>query len=516
MEQKLAAIDIGTNSFHLVVVKVNENGKFEIIDSAKEVIRLSEGSIGDIKIIQEDAIERAISALQKITGVAKSHNAELRAVATSAVREASNKIDFLKRVHKEVGINIEVISGIEEGRLIYLGVLQSVPIFNKRVLCIDIGGGSTEFVVGYKGKILYANSLKLGAVRLTKKFFIDYKVTDNAVAECSKWVEGVLSPIIKIIGNYKVDMVVGSSGTIMSTGLMIKSLEDKNTSLAILNNYKFTKKKLQRVLGNVLEKELPEQRKKIKGLDEKRADIIPAGVVLLSSIFEHLNFEEMIISSYALREGIIFDMISRSLKYDKDSFVKDIRSESVEQLARSSKYDYKHCYHVSRLAEIIFNQLTELHGLSEIYKDYLVVAAKLHDIGFHISHSKHHKHSQYIIVNSELLGYNENEIRTIACIARYHRKSHPKSSHEEFMQLPKDWRDVVLKLSAILRIADAFDRTHNALINFISVKVTDEEVIFSVENCLQEIEIELWSVERRKKLFEDYYRKRILVRNFSQ
>jgi exopolyphosphatase/guanosine-5'-triphosphate,3'-diphosphate pyrophosphatase len=515
MDRKIAAIDIGTNSFHLVVVKVDENGKFEIVDTAKELIRLSEGSTGDIKIIEEDAIIRAISALKKLVGIAKSHEAELKAVATSAVRESSNKIDFLKRVNKEVGLNIEVISGIEEGRLIYLGVLQSVPIFNKRVLCIDIGGGSTEFVVGYKGKILYANSLKLGAVRLSKKFFPDYKINDKSISECERWVEGVLFPIARIIKNYKIDLVVGSSGTIMATGIMIKANEEKNTSLAILNNYIFTRKKLQKVVENVLAKKIPEQRKKIKGLDEKRADIIPAGVLLLSKIFDQLNFEEMTISSYALREGIIIDSISNSLQLNKKNFSKDIRSESVEQLAKSSKYDYKHCSHVSLLSENLFDQMTQLHELEEKYKEYLVVAAKLHDIGFHIAHSKHHKHSQYIIVNSELLGYNENEIRTIACVARYHRKSHPKNSHDEFMLLPKSWREIVLKLSAILRIADAFDRTHNSLVKFISVGITDKEVIFSVDNDLHEIEIERWSVERRKKLFEDYYCRKILIKSFS-
>jgi len=514
MNKKLAAIDIGTNSFHMVIVDVNDKGKFEIVDSEKEVIRLSEGSSGDIKIIEEESIQRAISALHKFVGIAKSHKAEIRAVATSAVRESTNKIDFLKRVYDETGINIEVISGVEEGRLIYFGVLQSVPVYNKRVLCIDIGGGSTEFVVGYKGKILYANSLKLGAVRLTKKFFQDYDVTLSAVTECKKWVEGVLFPIAKIINNFKIEMVVGSSGTIMATGLMIKSMEEQNSSLTILNNYKFSSNNLKKVKENVLKYKTVQERNKIKGLDEKRAEIIPAGIILLSTIFEQFEIDEMTISGYALREGIILDSINNELPDEKKHFTSDIRTNSVEQLARSCNYDYEHCCHVATLAENIFDQLTELHNLPDKYLEYLLVASKLHDIGFHIAHSKHHKHSQYIIVNSELLGYNENEIRTIACIARYHRKSHPKSSHEEFMLLPKEWRIAVQKLSAILRIADAFDRTHNSLIKYIHVNITKSNVVFSVENKLKDIEIELWSVDRRKQLFEDFYDKRIEVKSF--
>lgn len=515
MNQKLAAIDIGTNSFHLVIAEVNENGSFNIVDSEKEVIRLSEGSTGDIKIICDNAIERAINALKKFSGIAKSHNAKIKAVATSAVREASNKIDFLKRVNKETGITIDVINGVEEGRLIYMGILQSVSVFDKRVLCIDIGGGSTEFVVGYKGNILYANSLKLGAVRLTRKFFNNYTVTAEAVENCSKWVEGVLSPVKKIIENYKIDVVVGTSGTIMSTGLMIKSLKEKKTDLSILNNYIFNKNELDQIVKIVYSGKTPSARKKIKGLDEKRADIIPAGITILHEIFNQLKFNKMTISSYALREGIIFNTMINELSISSNILKNNIRAETVEKLAKSCKYDYNHCKHVAILAENIFDQLKELHQLPDSYKEYLSTAAKLHDIGFHIAHSKHHKHSQYIIVNSELMGFNENEIRTIACVARYHRKSHPKNSHDEYLRLPKVWREVVLKLSAILRIADAFDRTHNSLVKFISVEEKNGEVIFSVENDLKEIEIEIWSVGRRKKLFEDYYGKKISVKSFN-
>lgn len=515
MSRKLAAIDIGTNSFHLVVVEVGENGKFEIVDSEKEVIRLSEGTTGDIKKINEDAIQRAINALKKFSGIANSHNAQIRAVATSAVRESSNKIEFVNRVFEETSVKIEVINGAEEGRLIYLGVLQAVPIFNKRVLCIDIGGGSTEFIVGYKGKILYVNSLKLGAVRLSKKFFPNYLAAKNNINECEKWIEGVLHPVVRIINNYKIDMVIGSSGTIMAAGLMIKSMLEKNTSLTILNNYKFSYKDLKSVSELVLSKKKLEQRKKIKGLDEKRADIIPAGMVLLTKIFEQLKFDDMVISGYALREGIIFDSINKKLPKDEKKYSINIRKESVEQLARSSEYDYRHCNHVAGLAENLFDQLQPLHKLDEHYKEYLIVAAKLHDIGFHIAHSKHHKHSQYIIVNSELLGYNENEIRTIACIARYHRKSHPKSSHDEYMLLPTEWKTIVKKLSAILRVADAFDRTHNSVVKYIKTEIKAKSVILSVANKLEEIEIELWSLERRKQLFETVFKKNIEVKSFA-
>jgi len=508
MTKKIAAIDIGTNSFHMVIVEVADSGKFEIVDREKEVIRLSEGSRGDIKFIHETSINRAINSLKRFSGIAKAHNAEIKAVATSAVRESSNKVDFLNKVFNETGVKIDVISGVEEGRLIYLGVLQAVPVFDERILCIDIGGGSTEFVVGQKGKILYADSLKLGAVRLTNKFFLDDKIKSSSIEECQKWVEGVLSPVARIIKNYNIDRVVGSSGTIMAAGLMIKSMLERNTTEVILNNYRFTNRDLQQIKINVLAKKTAAERKKIKGLDEKRADIIPAGIILLSSIFEQLEIDEITISGYALREGIIFDSINEESLENKNRITNDIRNESVGQLAESCNYDLNHCIHVSTLAENLFEQLSELHRLSGKYKEYLIVAAKLHDIGFHIAHSKHHKHSQYIIVNSELLGFNENEIRTIACLARYHRKSHPKTSHYEYMLLPQEWKTVVNKLSAILRIADA-------LVNFIRVEISESEVKFLVENNLKDVEIEIWSIGRRKRLFEECYGKKIVVQSFG-
>ncbi len=513
MLNKLAAIDIGTNSFHLVVVQILENGKFEVVDAEKEVLRLSEGSTTDKKITP-DSISKAIDVLNKFAGIAKIHNAEIIAVATSAVRESANKIEFLEQIKRETGINIEVINGVEEGRLIYWGVLQSVPVYDKRILCIDIGGGSTEFVVGYKGKILYANSLKIGAVRLTKMFFPNYKINNKSIKKCEKWVEGEVYPVLKVIKDYNIDMVVGSSGTIMATGLMVKALQDSDTTQSILNNYKFSNSNLKEVREIVLTKKSIQERKKINGLDAKRADIIPAGIIILSTIFEQLKINELTISGYALREGIIFDTINKK-NPDKHLFTSNIRKESAEKLALSCNYDYKHCVHVSKLAGIIFDQLFELHNLNEEYKEYLVIASMLHDIGYHIAHSKHHIHSQYIIVNSELLGFNENEIRAIACIARYHRKSHPKTSHNEFMLLPDDWKTIVKKLSAILRIADAFDRTHNFLIQDVKIKSRKNEVIFYVENKLADIELELWSLERRKKLFESLFEKEIKVKSLG-
>jgi len=517
INQTLAAIDVGTNSFHLIVVKTKEGGGFEIIDREREVIRLGEGSSGNIKFIKPEVFGRAIATLKRFKGIADSHSAIIRVVATSAVREAYNKNEFIQKVLKETGIEIEVISGYEEARLIYLGTMKAVPIYNKKALVIDIGGGSTEFLIGHKGNTNFSISLKIGAVRLTEKFFADYVVTDSRIKECKKWVEVELVQAVSIINRLGFSICVGSSGTIMSTGLVIQAMRKGNsTPGTILNNFEFTRKELEKVKNEILSRKTVEKRKKIPGLDEKRADIVPAGIIILSTIFELLDLHSLTISGYALREGIIIDSLQKLHTDSSMPNLSDIRNESVRHLAESCRYDHNHCSHIAKLSVDFFDQLKNLHKLEDDCKEYLYAAAMLHDIGYHISHTNHHQHSFYIIKNSELLGFNENEISIIAHTARYHRKSHPKSRHEDFNLLSLSTQEVVKKLSAMLRVVDAFDRTHNQLVKSIKAKINKNSVdlILKCQNGIVP-EIELWNLERRKGLFEEVFSKKIVVKKVT-
>ena len=513
--QNLAAIDVGTNSFHLIVVKINEGGNFEIIDREKEVIRLSEGSPGDIKFINPEAMTRAITALKRFKGIADSHNSEIRAVATSAVRESHNKNEFISKVFNETKIEIEVISGYEEARLIYLGILKAVPIYNKKALVFDIGGGSTEFVVGNKGKIIQSASLKIGAVRLAQKFFPDYEITNQRHKDCRKWVEGEIFHAAELMKKEGFSMCAGSSGTIMSAGLMIQAIrKDAASNQTILNNFEFTKDELKVIEKEILTRKSVEKRKKIPGLDEKRADIIPAGIIILSTIFDLFELDKMTISGYALREGIIIDTLQKEhLNGSTKPNLIDIRKESVKHLAESSRYDVEHCRHISKFALKIFDDLKKLHQLGDECREYLEAASILHDIGYHIAHTNHHHHSFYIIRNSELLGFNDNEISIIAHTSRYHRKSHPKKSHDDFIELPEKTQQIIKKLSAILRVADSFDRTHKRIVQSVECKVKGNKIEMKLDiKKGANPEIELWSLERRKALFEELYGKTINIK----
>ncbi|GJQ61773.1 MAG: exopolyphosphatase [Melioribacteraceae bacterium] len=508
----IAAIDIGTNSFHLIVVKADNDGNFDIIDREKEVIRLGDGNPGDIKAILPHSIERAVIALKRFKGIADSHNAGIRAVATSAVREALNGEDFIEKVYHETGIEIEVVSGHEEARLIYLGILKAVPVYDERALCFDIGGGSTEFVVGYQGNILFSTSLKLGAVRLTHKFFPDYKVNKSLIKVCRNWVEGELFHVLRDTKNYSYNKVVGSSGTFLSAASMIAARKGQELSAAIaLNNYSFTSDDLFELEEEILSKKTPAQRKKIPGLDGKRIDIIPAGIIILATIVRLLEIKTLTASDYALREGVIIDSIQSVKQSPELPSIVDIRMESVKKLADSSSFPREHCAHVATLAGKIFDQTQNYHKLEPKFKEYLEVAARLHDIGHHIAHSQHHRHTQYIIKNSELLGFTDNEINIIANVARYHRKSHPKNSHQDFAVLSEQNREIVRKLSALLRLADSLDRTHQRIVSDIEVKDDKKIVNFNLHCNGKDPAIELWNLDRRKLLFEETFGKTINV-----
>jgi exopolyphosphatase/guanosine-5'-triphosphate,3'-diphosphate pyrophosphatase len=423
-----------------------------------------------------------------------------------------NRDEFCERVKERCGIDVSIISGNEEARLIYMGISKALPVYEKKTLCIDIGGGSTEFIIAEKGRILFSISMKIGAVRLSQKFFPEYITDGESIKYCRKWIKGEIYSAVKEIKKIGFDTCVGSSGTIQAAGLMIKSnREDLPADFKILNNFEFSSDELNVVRKDIIDKHTPEKRKKIKGLDEKRAEIITAGILILHTIFKELDIGSMIISEYALREGIIFNALTEYFGNETDRGKHDVRFNSVTHLAESSNFDREHCKHVAKLALIIFDELKNIHKLPDLYKEYLEAAALLHDIGYHISYAQHHKHSFYIIRNSGLLGFNDLEILVIANIARYHRKSHPKSGHSEFSAMPAEKQEIVKVLASILRIADSLDRTHSYIINDISIKEEDSVIVLCLSTASDNIDIELWSLERRKGLFEEVFGKELKV-----
>jgi exopolyphosphatase / guanosine-5'-triphosphate,3'-diphosphate pyrophosphatase len=512
-EKILASIDIGTNSFHLVVAKVDDKGTIKILTRDKEVVRLGKSST-DMKHLEEEAMQRGISTLKRFKLICDSFNADIRAVATSATREAINKDEFIHRVFEATGINIEVVSGFEEARLIYLGVLQALSVFNEKILLIDIGGGSTEFLIGEKGDVIYANSIKIGAVRLTEKFFPDGKFKKNNIDDARMFVRSLINPIVRDIKDMNFKNVIGTSGTITNVGMIINAEENNNIDGQFnYNNFIYDKDALFKTVKRITKCEKVSDVKEIKGLDPDRIDIITSGAIILEQIFLELNLESITLSNFSLREGILFDTINKEHNTLLKEDLSDIRYRSIINLAENCRYDRLHSEQVLKLSLRIFEQVAEEFGLAEKDEEYLEAAAILHDIGHNLSHAQHHRHSYYLIRNCELLGFNDEEIEIIANIARYHRKSHPKIKHENFNKLSQKNKDRVKKLSAILRIADGFDRGHNAVIKDIEIIKEEKTFQFIVKTDINiNPELEIWGANMRKDLFEEVYGKKVFIR----
>ena len=511
----LSAIDIGTNSFHLIITEVNNKGFLNILTRDKDVVRLGKSS-SDMKYISPDAAFRGIKTLRRFKMICDSYKSEVRAVATSAVREALNRDDFIGEVFEKTGIKIEVVSGFEEARLIYLGTLQAIPVYNKKVLLIDIGGGSTEFLIGENGEVLYANSIKIGAVRLTERFFADGKFTPDSIAEAKMYTRSVLNPIFRNLSDFDYQMVIGTSGTISNIGSMIYSHKSYDEDNEInLNNYTYDRDALDTILKKIYKCNSIQQLIRLPGLDSNRADIITAGAIILEQIFNELSIRNITLSAYALREGIILDTIDKKTGRRNLGAISDIRYKSVLSLASRCNYDEAHAKQVlkfcSKIFDFVSTQMPE-YNLGNLDIEYLEAAALLHDIGHHISHAQHHRHSYYLIRNSEMMGYNFEELEIIGNITRYHRKSHPKIKHENFAKLSALNKDRVRKLSAILRIADGLDRSHNANVEDISLEKNGTSLnIFITPRDNADMGLEIWGANIRKELFEETFNVKINI-----
>ncbi|MEZ5229509.1 MAG: Ppx/GppA phosphatase family protein [Acidimicrobiales bacterium] len=501
-----AAIDIGTNSFHLVVAQADASGGFDVLTTEKEMVRLGSGA-HEMKRLQPDAIERGIAALQRMNEVAQSFGAvDLVAVATSAVREASNGNEFIERARTEAGVNVEVIAGTEEARLIHLGVLQALPVFDRRLILADIGGGSTELLVGEGGEVIEARSMKLGSIRLTQRFFPDGEMTreehQRAVSTCGP----ALASVSRELGGHQPEIAIGSSGTISTLAAMAAA--NRGEELRSVNGVSFTCSELDAVIDSIASTDRNE-RKDLPGIDPRRVDIITGGAILLSEIFRAFDIDEMTVSSYALREGVLLDRFggSRTAGLDRLS---DLRRANVERMATQLDPDPEHAATCANLAGQLFDRTQRLHGLDANDRELLVCGALLHNVGLFISHSSHHKHGYYVIRNSDrLTGFTQQEIEVIALVARYHRRGRPKERHREFAALLPDEQQKVRILAGLLRIAIGLDRSHAARVQSIRVLVDDEpqRPVLTIEplahDDADDLELELYAAGERSKLLAD-------------
>ncbi len=307
----VAAVDMGTNSFHLIIAKIKENGTFKIVDREKEICRLGSHKGENLSLISKEEQTLAIQILKRFKDLAETYEAPIRAVATSAVRESLNKEEFITEVFKETGIEIEIIDGIKEAELIYTGVRKSNDFNNQKILCIDIGGGSTEILLGKGKEIIFAGSVKVGAVRLSKMFFPDYVINSEKINKCDEYVKNQFKENKDLDYTKKFDLSIGTSGTIQAIASIIRG-KNKKPKEKSLKRFIFNKAECKIASDKILIASAVKDRLNIQGMEPKRADIIPAGVIILNNVFKFFNINEMMISDFALREGIIFDSIKKN------------------------------------------------------------------------------------------------------------------------------------------------------------------------------------------------------------
>ena len=465
MADSLAAVDIGTNSFHLIVARVFANQRFKVIASEKEMIRLGSGS-GDMKLLTEQSIDRGVACLLRFRQVAEISGAELTAVATSAVREAENRDVFLERCRVEAGVEVEVISGIEEARLIHLGVLQAVPVYDRQLALIDIGGGSTEFLVGKAQDVLWSRSLKVGAIRISERFFPDGRTSPESAAACVEYLESFLAPSLSEAYSYGFDVLVGSSGTIENLVGMAALAREGRLPRSI-NNLAIDKSELDTIVGRLVAAQTTEERAALAGVEARRADVLPAGALILQAAMRQLGANRLVASTYALREGVVLDRIrERAGQRHGPHHLSDLRRSSIQHaLERHGDDDLEHSVWATELALQLFIQTRHLHGLDDTALDFLEAGGLLANIGRSIAHDAHHLHSAYLIRNTEhLTGFTSHEIELIAQVARYHRKSAPKTKHAEFAALRANDQQMIRVLAGILRVAIGLDRGHRRTI----------------------------------------------------
>ena len=463
---KIAAIDIGTNSIHMVIVHVEENSRiFEIIDREKEMVFLGKGSLLRRRLPQEN-IDRALAALKSFKAIADTHRVDqIITTATSAVREAENGRQFMNLVKKETGIEIRLLSGIEEARMITLAVRDVIDLKDQRALIIDIGGGSMELVVADARHIYFAQSIKAGVIRLQERFMRTDPPSLKDVKALKKWLTRRLDPLSRKIQNLDPDIFIGTSGTILHLGELVRSARKNSKGKNIL-----TVDELE-ILNEKLQASTIEERLKFPGLDKKRVEQVVGGGILVEMVMEHFRANELILCDRALREGLIADFLIKNVSTEPAKVqARELRSKSVVNLLNRWDIDRKHAEHTSRLALQMFDAISPFHPYGAAERELLEYAALLHDIGRVISYPAHHKHGWYIIHHSNLIGFQSEEIDIIAATIAYHRGKKPKKKHDYLSELSGKERCVVKFLTGILRVVDGLDRQHNQIITQILAK----------------------------------------------
>jgi len=504
-DMRLAAIDVGSNSVHMIVADVTPQGHFQVVDRVKEMVRLGRRSFVTGRLTEE-AMDMAVHALAHFRRLADVRRVgRMRAVATSAVREAHNRVEFIRRIKRETGIAVEVISGAEEARLIFVAARHALGLEGGPHLLLDVGGGSAELVLVKDARPVWMRSVKLGAARLTEHFLTDDPPTLPQRRRLEKHLDHQIGNLMQLARHAKVTRVIGTSGTINTIVAMARS--ERGEELGRLHGASASADEVSRLSRELLEAN-PAMRSELPGIDAKRADQMAAAGMLADFVLRRSGAPELVACTWAIREGLLLGLARAAIGRGSQ----DARRRSVNALATQFAGSNEHGRQVANLALKLFDATALVLGLPESGKELLEYAALLHDIGHTIDHDRHNRHSYYLIKNAEMLGFDPLEIEMIALAARGHRKQAAQFESPELRNLNAHRRRTVRGMAAILRVADALDRSHFGVVKKIDVTYSPGRFEIEVGSAREKADLELWTCERRTDLLAKLLDRRVILR----
>jgi exopolyphosphatase / guanosine-5'-triphosphate,3'-diphosphate pyrophosphatase len=501
----IAAIDVGSNAIRLAIANANPDGEYQTIYSVREPVRLGQ-DVFTKGIISAHTIDRAIQAFTDFKQHLDRHRVtHIKAVGTSALREATNRDSVLRSITKATGIEISVIGGEEEARLIHQAVKKVVNLKNKVALLIDIGGGSVEVVLADDTTVLCTESYSMGSVRLLK--ILDEKAGEERFNQLvTEYVDATQRRLQQEIGTQKIDVCVGTGGSIESIGDLRRDLFEKNSNQKVTaDELKSLVKKLR---GTTFEERIQDLR-----LRPDRADVIVPAAIVLQKIVQQAGVEEVVIPGIGLKDGVLLEIISNVRDQEKRIY-RDQVVESARRLGKKYFFDEKHATTVAKLALDIFDQTQTVHELDPEARLILEVAALLHDIGHYVNVSNHHKHAFYLIQSSPLIGLTQVQMDMVANVARYHRKSAPKLQHKPYEDLAPKHRLTISKLAAILRLADALDHEHASTVDTVQVDFKRPRFLFRLKGK-GDMLLEKWALAAKRDLFESVFDANVVVEDLT-
>jgi exopolyphosphatase / guanosine-5'-triphosphate,3'-diphosphate pyrophosphatase len=498
----LAAIDVGSNAMRLLVGTVDQSQHVTPVENLRESVRLGQDVFIN-GVITEATIQRATEAFRRFRETIDRHGARwTKAVGTSALRDAVNGELFLDRIQQAADVEVEVISGEEEARLIHLAVSEKVNLKNKLALLVDIGGGSTEITLVSGGSILSTESYKMGTVRLLQELGNDASGENELTQLVQEYVDATQRRIRREIGTRAIDMCVGTGGNIDTLAELRRDMlgKDRDTVLEAADLAQILKKLKQLKYAERVEQ---------LGLRPDRADVIVPAAIIIQKIMQIAGVKELVTPGVGLKDGVMVDMV-QELYGDARAVRRDQVIASAIEIGRKYQFDEAHAGIVSRFALQLFDHTRNIHNLGLEYRLLLEVAALLHDVGTFVSAGDHHKHSQYLIMATPVIGLTKSQMAIVGNVARYHRKSMPKPQHEAYRVLSSKERVVVTKLAALLRLADALDNEHGSKVTHVDVEYRKPRLILSLFGE-GDLLLEKWAIMKKAQLFEEVFNVKVAI-----